>query len=457
VALSFFLSDVPPPRDSGLQRALPIAAGIFVAGLLLFALTRLEGTQTPVTDPVAPEAVAAPEPAPVEDPALHDLDVRIASFRARAEQRADDWLNWEFVALGYLDRASITGSYEDYREAELAIDHAFVGGAAHDMGPFLTRAMLNSSMHRVARVEADLVLAERGYLISRGDRDAIRSLRADALFYSGRYDDARALYAAQLADGRSVASLVAMAQLEWRTGHFDAAAPLLDETVTLEEGDAMRAWALSARAMMERDRGQLEAALTAIRAARALSPEDAHLDQIFAEILELRGNDAAALERFQSIAARTESPQAMDGAARILRAQGDTIGADELVTAARQSYEAQIAIFPEAAYGHAIDHWLRLEDDLERTVASAEGNAEARPYGETRTKLAIAYLLAARPDDAARELDETIESGWESADTHAVRAIAAERLGDAARAETERAAAEAIAPGITDRLGWLSR
>jgi tetratricopeptide (TPR) repeat protein len=440
-----------------LRRALPIAFGLFVAGILAYAVARLDHTE-PAVAPIADEPVAdAPDGAAAapttEDPTLHALDIRIAAFTARGEARADDWLDWEFVALAYLDRAAITGSYDDYRGAENAIDRAFAGG--NGFGPYLTRAMLNSSMHRVARVEADLAHAENPFL-SPGDRAAIDSLRADALFYSGRYDEARELFAARVTRDHDAASLVAMAQLEWRTGHFDAAAPLLDEAALLDEGDGMRAWALSARAMMERDRGQLDAALTAIRASRALSPEDAHLEQIFAEILEARGNDAAALERFQAVAARTESPQAMDGAARILRAQGDTIAADELVTAARQSYEAQIALFPEAAYGHAIDHWLRLEDDLDRTIVIAEGNAEARPYGETRTKLAMAYLLADRREDASRELDEVIESGWSSADTHAVRAIVAERSSDPARAETERAAAEAIAPGIFDRLSWLA-
>ncbi len=164
----------------------------------------------------------------------------------------------------------------------------------------------------------------------------------------------------------------------------------------------MRAWALSARATMERDRGQLEAALTAIRSARALAPTDSHVEQLFAEILEARGNEAAALARYQAIAERTSSPQAMDGAARILRARGDSIAADELVIAARQSYEAQLAIFPEAAAGHAIDHWLRLEDDVERAVEIAERNAEARPFGDARTKLAMAYMRAGRLEDAAQ-------------------------------------------------------
>lgn len=410
-----------------------------------------------VTEPVAmapsPE-ITTPTPEEVDGP-LAELDRRLEAERRFAESHPS-YVRWDHLAQAYIDRGRMSGDYRDYQRADEALTRSF-GLAPPGAGPFLRSAVFNATMHRIARLQADLVSLESVVLMSPGDRETIASLRADAAFYSGRYDEARELYAAQLAAGRNVASLVAMAQLEWRTGRFDAAGLLLDEAAALDEGDSMRAWALSARAMMERDRGRLEAALTAIRASRALAPEDPHLEQLFAEILEARGNDAAALERYQAIAARTESPQAMDGAARILRAQGDDIAADELVTAARQAYEAQIALFPEAAYGHAIDHWLRLEEDVARTVEIAEGNAEARPYGEARTKLAMAYVLAGRDDDAARELDEIIASGWSSAEVHGARALVAERLSDDARALAERGAAEAIAPGAVDRLGWLAR
>ncbi len=440
---------------------MPIArqlAGLFaviaLSGGLAWALSGPLAAPAPVEPP---DIAVAPHPATPLGPEgpLAAFDRRIEAQRRFAEEHPS-YLRWDHLAQAYVDRGRASGDYRDYQRAEDALSRSFEL-APPGAGPFLRRAVLDATMHRIARLEVDLTALDSVVLMSRGDRETMGSLRADAAFYSGRYDEARTLYAAQLAQARGVASLVAMAQLEWRTGRFDAAAPLLDEAVALDEEDAMRAWALSARAMMERDRGQLEAAITAIRASRALAPESAHLDEIFAELLEARGNDAAALERYQSIAARTESPQAMDGAARILGARGDTIAEGELVTAARQMYEAQIALFPEAAYGHAIDHWLRLEDDIDRTVEIAEGNALARPFGEARTKLAMAYVLAGRMDDAARELDETIESGWSSADTHAVRAIVAERQGDDERAEAERSLAEGIAPGIVERLGWLAR
>ena len=393
------------------------------------------------------EAVAAPHPGPSPDEVLD-------AERAFAESHPS-YVRWDHLAQGYLDRGRARGDYQELARAEDALNRAFAM-APEGAGPFLRRATFNAMMHRISLVEADLRALERVALMSAEDRDTMESLRADVAFYGGRYDEARTLYLARLAAQRDITSLIAMAQLEWRMGHFDEAVPLVDEACERDEGLAMRAWARSVRALLERDRGQLDAALTAILDARRTAAGDAHLDQIYAELLEDSGQADAALAVFQSIAARTASPQAMDGAARILRERGDAIASEELNTAARQSYETQIAAFPEAAYGHAIDHWLRLEVDIARAVTIAEGNAEARPFGEPRTKLAMAYVRALRWDDAARELDETLASGWQSADTHAVRALVAEHQGDAGRAAQEREQAERTAPGITRRLAWLS-
>jgi tetratricopeptide (TPR) repeat protein len=210
------------------------------------------------------------------------------------------------------------------------------------------------------------------------------------------------------------------------------------------------------RATMERDRGQLDEALARIEAGRVLSADDPSLDEVAAEIHEARGEEDEALRLYRTIATTTRTPQSIDGTARVLRAQGDTIAAAELVALARQSYDAQIAYFPEAAYGHAIDHWLRLEPgDVDRMITIAEGNAEARPYGETRVKLAMAYLLAGRTADARSVLDAVLATEWSTADLHGVNAIALAREGR--DATSERAAAEAIAPGAMQRLAWLDQ
>lgn len=445
-----------------MRRALPIAFAMFLAGLVSFLVSRLDHRSPPTTTvarALGPTTTTpAPSPSTLDPIAL--LDLQIAGYRERAQTRPDDWMDWEFVAIYQMDRARLTGDYTDWRRADDAVTSAFEAG--HGFGPYLTRATLNSALHRIDRVEADLDAVSRGILVSPSESGAVLALRGDARFYAGRYAEARVLYEQQMANTRrGPEALGVLAQLESHTGHFDEAERLLDEaarhpSAQNASGAPVLAWVLSSRARMERDRGRLDDALAAIAAARALTPNDPHLDELAAEIQEAHGDADDALHAFRSVAARTSSPQSLDGAARILVARGDTIAAQELVALARQSYEAQIALLPEAAYGHAIDHWLRLEpEDVDTMIAIAEGNAEARPYGETRVKLAMAYLLAGRIADARAVLDAVLATEWSTADLHGVNAIALERAGQDGSAE--RAVAEAIAPGAMLRLAWLDQ
>lgn len=443
-----------------MKRAFPLALAIFLFGIVSYAISRLDhptARLTVTTTAAGADDTRASPSAPRDRSPLEQLDARIAGYRARAEARDDNWLDWEFVAIYAMDRARITGSFEDWAVADRAIQSAFAA-APPQAGPFLTRANLNGSMHRIDRIEPDLQMAERSILISRADRLAILAMRADARYYGGDYAAARELYEQQLAQTRrEPAALVAAAQLDWHTGNTANASALLDEAAQHRDCVAsppFLAWVLSARALFERDRGQLDEAARVIERARELSPEDAHLDQIAAEIAELRGNDDEALHLFRQVAARTSSPQAMDGAARILRARGDEIAARELVETARQSYDAQLALFPEAAAGHAIDHWLRLEsDDVDRMIEIAELNAEARPYGETRLKLAMAYLLAGRIVDARTVIDAVRATEWRTPELVLLEALTSPSDGDAQEAlarSTEEFA------GAMERYAWLS-
>lgn len=441
-----------------MRRASQLSLAIATAALLAYGVAQLERAGS---TPHAPATETAPPPTTLGGPppdALGRIDANIATYGARA-RAGHSWLDWNFVAINYMDRARLTGDYADWREADLALESAFRDGSG--FGPYLTRAALNSAMHRIDRVDADLDAAAGGSIVSQTDRAQILAMRADARYYGGRYDEARALFQEQVErTHRDAESLVLLAQLEWHTGRFPEAVALMDEAQAAADRPdartrAVLAWVLTTRAMLERDRGRLDDAMAVLSRARSASADDPHQDEVRAEVHEARGELDEALHLFRSVAARTSSPQSLDGAARVLRARGDTIEERELVTTARQSYEAQMALFPEAAYGHAIDHWLRLEPgDVDRMITIAEGNAEARPYGETRVKLAMAYLLAGRIEDARTTLDAVLATEWSTADLHGVNALVLEREGrDGA---SERAAAEAIAPGAMARLGWLT-
>jgi tetratricopeptide (TPR) repeat protein len=452
-----------------MRRALPIAIAVFLAGLGSYALTRLDRPTPPPTTRAVPARDEPPPPPTLVEHSprtgrptdrLLALDGDIAFYRHRAETTPHAWLDWDRVATSYMDRARLSGDYADWQRAEAALESAFSAGEG--VGPYLSRASFNLTMHRIDRVDADLDAMGRSGVITLSDSDAVLSMRAEARYYAGRYAEARELYEGNVARSRrGVDPLVMLAQLDWHTGHFDDATALMDEALahpilTSTQAAPTRAWVLLTRAMLERDRGRYADALARIDEARAQTTEpDAHLEELAAEIHELNGDDDEALRAFRAISSTTSSPQSIDGVARILRRQGDTVAAAELVGVARAAYDGQMAMFPEAAWGHAIDHWLRLEpEDVDRMITIAEGNAHARPYGETRVKLAMAYLLAGRTADARREIDAVLATEWSTADLHAVNAIVILREGRDASAED--AVADAIAPGILRRLAWIA-
>jgi Flp pilus assembly protein TadD len=119
---------------------------------------------------------------------------------------------------------------------------------------------------------------------------------------------------------------------------------------------------------------------------------------------------------------RTGNPELMDAAAAILEERGEHEEARALRTRAHEGHEARIAMYPEAAYGHALGHYLEHEGDEARAVEIAERNRDVRPNGEAWTQLAQAYARAGRLEEAraaithvratpyrSLELDETAE------------------------------------------------
>ena len=153
---------------------------------------------------------------------------------------------------------------------------------------------------------------------------------------------------------------------------------------------------------------------------------------------------------YADIIARTDNPEFMDAVAGIHRAAGRTEAAAPLIARADAIYEAQLLRFPEAAYGHALEHFLEFGADPKRTVTLAEANHRTRPNAEAKISLARAYLQAGRKDDARKAIDEALATPWNTADLHAVAAEVLTATGDAAAASEQRRLALAINPAVLD-------
>jgi hypothetical protein len=110
----------------------------------------------------------------------------------------------------------------------------------------------------------------------------------------------------------------------------------------------------------------------------------------------------------------------MDALAGLARRHGDQAEALRWSTLAREGWVQRIRLFPEAAYGHGIDHCLDVADAA-CALDLATRNHQARPYGEAKLKLARALALSGRSAEAEAMIAAAEAAGWRPADIRAAR------------------------------------
>lgn len=380
--------------------------------------------------------------------ALQQLDMAIRDARQRADEHPDEWLMHELLARKLLSRARLSGSYDDYAEAQRTLDRAFAV-AAPGTGPHMTQAILHFAMHRLSAASRYLD-AVQAYAVPppRTELAEIAALRGEIAFYSGRYDDAIRLYAEadrlEPGSARFQRAIYAM-----RTGrpdeairHFDAfdaslqaPSPMVLANLELQRG------------IVELEHGRRDRALARFRKAAKIFPGYWLIEEHIAEVTALTGDHVAARETYQRIVERTQHPEYMDALADLATQRGDGAGATLWRARAAAAWRRRLAQFPEAAYGHALDH-CAAKSDWRCALDLAMRNNRARPNGDSLVKLADALLNSGRTTEAQQLIEKVLASPWRTAELHAVAHRIFGATGDPDRAEVERRRALALNPHI---------
>lgn len=426
------------------------------------------GAPTPTTDASAtppataaqadakPEVAKAPAPKPkpkarTYDDEIADADLRIAGSRKLAENQPTSYLAADRVANTFLSRARLTGDYADYRHAEEWVDKAFAVNTSkgRDIGPHGTRASLNSTLHRLDRVDADF---ERSQL---GPKDNItvsghKLFAGNLALQRGKYDDAARLLDESVALHETVANLSSKAYFVLGTGDVEGSEALYRKAIGLYHGSSKEpmAWLHLQLGLSDLGRGRYDEALAHYREAETHLSGYWLIDEHIAEILTLTGKVEDAKALYLDIIARTNNPEFMDAMAGIMLEAGNQAEADAYVAKALERYEELMAMYPEASYGHALEHFIEFGDDPKATIDMAEKNHALRPNADAKILLAQAYLKGDRGKDAQRVIEEALATPWRTADLHAVAAAVYRAVGDTTNADTQMTAAKAINPKI---------
>jgi tetratricopeptide (TPR) repeat protein len=378
--------------------------------------------------------------------AIARLDATIADGRARVAAGPDQWLLHEILARNYLAKARLSGSFDDFAAARSALARAFEL-APPGSGPHLSQAALDFGMHRLNDSERQLALID-AYAIPPDpvERAEIAAMRGDLAFYRGDYPSAMRAFerADALAPGAATfrraiyaARMGAPAEAE----HFFDRSERELQSPTAQ----VRAYHELQRGILDLERGRLDDALAHFRRADRVFPGHWLIEEHIAEVATLQGRLDEAEAMYRDIVRRTGHPEFMDALAGIAAERGDAAARDAWSRRAAAVWRQRLAQFPEAAYGHAIDHCLD-KGDRACALSLAERNHRARPYGDAKVKLAQALLLNGRLDEARRMIDTALASPWRTADLHKVASDIYAAIGERAEAARQLAAARSINP-----------
>jgi tetratricopeptide (TPR) repeat protein len=412
----------------------------------------------PTKTPPVPKAEAAAKKVdeaapPTFEAELARIDNAIAGAQKRADKQPNSYLLLDQVANRYLERARLSGDWADYQAADETLAKAFE--VTKGFGPFLTRARLNYTLHRLDRVAPDIAETRVRKKHQFGGKQwaGVFVLEGNLAFQSGKYAEALTHYDKALALVEDFpGALTALATYKWKTGDFEGAEALFTKVQGQDRGKAAepKAWFHLMLGLMDLDRGRYDEALAHYRTAETQLSGYWLVDEHVAEILTLTGKTEEAKKLYLDVIERTGNPEFLDAMAGILRAEGKEDEAKEYIAKAQAKYEAQLKQYPEAAYGHALGHYLEFGEDVKFTVDLAEKNHKVRPNGEAKTLLAQAYLLAKEPKKAKKVIEEALKTPFSTADLHATAVEVYETLGEADKAKAQREAALAINPKAFD-------
>ncbi len=445
--------DPATPDDSAphvRRRLVFVAALILVAIGIVSAIDRLPpvpapARAVPLRYGYGPASYAAALTRANEDVLLGEE--RVA--RAPAE-----WVFQEYLAQALLVRARLTGSFIDLARADAALAHG-LASAPPRTGPQLMAAIGAMTVHRLGAIPALLDAHDAAVIPADvAERAEVLALRGDTAFYAGDSAAAHTAYVAAMRLQAAAGIAVRLANLYRSQGDYAAAQAQIAAALAMTKAPsrALHADLLLQQGAIRLSSGDWPGAQTLFAAADQVFSGNWRTAALLAQMAAVRGDTARAERLYRAILAGNPAeppPEIMDALAALYRAGGNTAASRIWADRAAAGWATRLALLPEAAVGHALEHELVFGTPA-RALALARQNVAARPYGDSNILLARAMLQNGDPTAAAAVLAQVAASGWRSADQFALLAQAEALLGHGEAADAAQARALAINPRALD-------
>lgn len=380
------------------------------------------------------------------DDELVALRRRMRSAIKRSE-KVRGYAAWQSAAGTALQIARFTGNYDDFRTAEETLTKTFEAGKGK--GPTLLRARFNYHLHRLDKIAADLPSARARALVGGNKaRAAVEVFEGNVAMQQGALDQAQAHWA-KAETMSSDSAKMALALWAFKTADFataEASYAFLARNYhgRYKEGAA---WLDLMQGIMDLDRGRYDQALAHLDDADADLTGYWLVDEHRAEITALKGDLKTAETMYRDIIERTNSPEFMGALASILKDTGRDQEAQTWIVKATARFDEQIVLYPEAAYGHALGHFLEFGPP-ERALDLARKNHTVRPNVEAKQLLAQAELAMGDKETARDLIDAALATPWSTADLHYTAYEVYAATGDETKASAQLAKAKAINPHV---------
>jgi tetratricopeptide (TPR) repeat protein len=377
---------------------------------------------------------------------LARLDGGVANARAAVEAaHPTNWLVREHLAALLLERAQLTGRVDEYLEVQAVLDDA-LRMAPPGSGPVLLAARFNVSIHRLDEAEGHLATIARQAVVTRETKVGAHLIAMQIAFARGRYAAARTGLE-QVAAASPALVRTELAIYYAATGATAKAESLYEQALAAAKPSdrRLRAWTRLQLGILAMQTGRYEQALDTLREADAELPGWWLIEEHIAEVQTLLGRDEDAVPIYEKVARDTELPQYFDALAAVYERLNRHDEARALVARAGAAWDRQLALLPESAMGHGLEHFLE-HGTPEKALALAQQNYDVRPGGEGQVGLARAYLKADQPAAALELLERTLTTPYRSAALHDVARQAHEALGHGDAAEAQRASCLALNP-----------
>jgi len=304
-------------------------------------------------------------------------------------------------------RAYLTGSPADFKEAEGAIDRAILA-----IGPlaalYLFKANLDFKFHRLPRAGRDLAALSR----FAGNAQVV-ALNASLAFQEGEYEEARRGFQRAIGKNPTWDNLARLAYWESKFGDPEVADRLYrqaEEQIAPMDRRSY-AWLALERGVVSLKRGRYDEALAHYRRAEKDYSGYWLIDEHVAELLGATRKFDEAVALYERVIARAPRPEFQQALGDLLLLMGNPEGARPWHDLALAAYLESVERGEVHYYHHLAGFYADVRPNGPEAVKWARRDVELRPNFMTQEALAWALYRDGQFVEAFDTVNQALSSG----------------------------------------------